>query len=233
VSEKSGQLTFGFGQEYSAHNIPPVCVAGSPGEPPAASLKPVDEARADRAADRDQTERAGLHRSQHRSAAEELVEELHVIHPQPGLPDKAVGEVEKILAVAEDHPATIALIRANHAMWRAHWEILRPGAFIPQLWRWFRDGEWKRTVGKPVRHETFYEKAERACQEWQAEEPERQARKAAEAAEAEEWNRQQADELAEQQRAQRQRDREYAAQPWPREAWMDEWDKLHAKTKIA
>jgi hypothetical protein len=96
-----------------------------------------------------------------RAQAEALVEELHADHPQPGLPGKAIAEAERILASADDVEATIELIRANHAAWKLHWEMQRPGSFIPQLWRWFRDGEWKRTVRKPVRHETFYERAER------------------------------------------------------------------------
>jgi hypothetical protein len=98
--------------------------------------------------------------------AEALVEELHAVHPQPGLPDRAVPEVEKILAASQDVDATIERIRTNHAAWRLHWDLRRPGQFIPQLWRWFRDGEWKRCVGKPVKYETYYEKVERAQKEY-------------------------------------------------------------------
>jgi hypothetical protein len=100
------------------------------------------------------------------SVAAALVEELHAVHPKPGLPDKAIPEVERILAAAEDVEATIEQIRVNYASWKAHWEMLRPGQFIPQLWRWFRDGEWKRTVGKPVRRENYYERCERERQEY-------------------------------------------------------------------
>lgn len=94
-----------------------------------------------------------------------LVEELHADHPQPGLPDKAVAEVERILRTSDDPAAVIATMRANHAAWKAHWEMLRPGQFIPQLWRWFRDGEWKRAVRKPARRETFFEREERKWKE--------------------------------------------------------------------
>jgi hypothetical protein len=104
-----------------------------------------------------------------RAQAEALVEELHAIHPQPGLPNKAIPEVEKILAASEDVAATMDRIRANHAGWRAHWEMFRPGQFIPQLWRWLRDGEWKRTVGKPVKQETWYQRQDRLQREFDAE----------------------------------------------------------------
>jgi hypothetical protein len=100
-----------------------------------------------------------------RARAEALIEDLHAVHPQPGLPDKAVDEAERILRQCEDVDASIEMIRQNHVAWKAHWEMLRPGKFIPQLWRWFHDGEWRRMVGKPVRHENFYEKAERQWKE--------------------------------------------------------------------
>jgi hypothetical protein len=103
-----------------------------------------------------------------RQIAEALVEELHADHPQPGLPGKAVAEAEPILAAAEDVDATVELIRRNHASWKLHWEILRPGAFIPQLWRWFHDGEWKREVRKPVRQETWYQRQDRLQREFEA-----------------------------------------------------------------
>ena len=100
-----------------------------------------------------------------RARAAALVEELHAQHPQPGLPEKAIDEAERILRASEDVDAIIELIRRNHPTWKAHWEMLRPGRFIPQLWRWFHDGEWKRMAGKPVRHETFYEREERKWKE--------------------------------------------------------------------
>jgi hypothetical protein len=100
-----------------------------------------------------------------RARAVALVEDLHAQHPQPGLPDKAIDEAERILRASEDVDATVELIRRNHVAWKAHWETLRPGKFIPQLWRWFHDGEWRRMVGKPVRHETFYEREERKWKE--------------------------------------------------------------------
>jgi hypothetical protein len=142
--------------------------AGSPGEPP----------------------------SEVRQIAEALVEELHADHPQPGLPGKAVVEAERILAAAEDVDATIELIRANHGAWKLHWEMQRPGQFIPQLWRWFRDGEWRRTVRKPVRHETFYERAEREREQsggyqWTEEEQRAFERQAEREIEIAEWREKQ------------------------------------------
>jgi hypothetical protein len=120
--------------------------AGSPGEPPSnQGEKPEVQAQ-----------------------AEALVEELHAVHPQPGLPDKATGEVKAILAKSEDVAATVALIRSNHALWKAHWESRRAGQFIPQLWRWFHDGEWRRAVGKPVRSETYTERADRLQREYKS-----------------------------------------------------------------
>ena len=102
-----------------------------------------------------------------RARADALVEELHATHPQPGLPDKAIDEAERILRACEDVDASVEMIRQNHAAWKAHWEMLRPGKFIPQLWRWFHDGEWRRMVGKPIRQENFYEREQR---KWDGEE---------------------------------------------------------------
>lgn len=107
-----------------------------------------------------------------RVQAEELVEELHAVHPQPGLPDKAVAEAEQILRASSDPDETVETVRRNHAAWKAHWEMLRPGQFIPQLWRWLRDGEWRRSVSKPVRQENWYQRQDRKQEEsdkaWQA-----------------------------------------------------------------
>jgi hypothetical protein len=49
-------------------------------------------------------------------------------------------------------------IRASHAAWTAEWATKRahnPHSFIPHLWRWFRDGDWKNppaltALGKPM-----------------------------------------------------------------------------------
>jgi hypothetical protein len=140
--------------------------AGSPGEPPSA----VQAGGSSSCASHQTGElQAGEDPArQLRAQAEALVEELHADHPQPGLPGKAVAEVERILRAAEDVAATVELIRNNHAAWKAHWEILRPGAFIPQLWRWFRDGEWRREVRKPVRQETWYQRQDRLKREFKA-----------------------------------------------------------------
>jgi hypothetical protein len=167
-----------------------------------------------------------------RAEAIALVEELHAEHPQPGLPDKAVGEVQAILAASADVTATVEQIRINHAAWKLHWEMLRPGAFIPQLWRWFHDGEWKRTVGKPVRHENFYERCER---EWTESRPtEEQSQQREYEAERERRERQeQQEEYARQQRERNRQLRELANEPWPEDPWIKKWEKKHGTKKLA
>jgi hypothetical protein len=169
-----------------------------------------------------------------RAQAAELVEELHADHPQPGLPDKAVPEVERILAAAEDREATVELIRANHAAWKAHWEMLRPGQFIPQLWRWFRDGEWKRTVRKPVRQETWYQRQDRLQREFKATED---ILKPLYDAEMEEWRtraeRQECEqrEERERQRKLREENNRLQAETLQDTDWLrfDAWERRHAK----
>jgi hypothetical protein len=158
--------------EPSVINITPVSKpqpvlepAGSSGEPPSALAKGSADQPVTIGAD---CGPRTLPDSDIPAIAEALVEELHAEHPQPGLPDKAIPLVEAILTAAEDIEATVERIRANHAAWKLHWEIKRPGQFIPQLWRWFRDGEWKRTVGKPIRQETWYQRQDRVQQEFKA-----------------------------------------------------------------
>jgi hypothetical protein len=47
------------------------------------------------------------------------------------------------MEASEDPAATVQTIRSNHGLWRQFWATLPPERFIPQLWRWLRDGEWR------------------------------------------------------------------------------------------
>jgi hypothetical protein len=99
-----------------------------------------------------------------RAVAEELVAELMPVHPEPGNGLKAVAEAEKLLATRpEGVSATAETLRRNHGLWRARWAEYAPGRFVPQLWRWFHDGDWQHPpVGrKPVQSETWHERRER------------------------------------------------------------------------
>jgi hypothetical protein len=73
------------------------------------------------------------------SEAEALAWELLADHPQPGLPLKAIPEVEKVLA---RDPGAAAKLRSAHAAWREYWLTLPVEKFRPQLWRWISDGDW-------------------------------------------------------------------------------------------
>jgi hypothetical protein len=77
------------------------------------------------------------------SQAADLILELAPNHPAPGNVHRAGPVLEQILRTAEDKPATIAQIRANHQGWRLYWAALPAGRFIPQLHRWFRDNDWQ------------------------------------------------------------------------------------------
>jgi len=86
------------------------------------------------------TERARPVSQPEATEAEQLAYELSAAHPQPGLPMRAVGEIEQALA---GHPGAADQMRANHAAWCEYWRQLPAGKFIPQLWRWVRDQEWR------------------------------------------------------------------------------------------
>lgn len=102
-----------------------------------------------------------------RSAAEKLVDELIREHPEPGAPDRAVAEAEKVLAKVEDVDQACATARHSHGLWRAHWATLDPQRFIPQLWRWFASGEWKYSPvnRKGVQRETWSARLKRETKE--------------------------------------------------------------------
>lgn len=97
------------------------------------------------------------------SAAAALCDELNAEHPEPGNLPKASSEVEKILATG----VAVEAIRASHAAWCAHWAGYVQGRFIPQLWRWIRDGDWKHppVPRKESRRETIVEQRKRESQE--------------------------------------------------------------------
>jgi hypothetical protein len=67
----------------------------------------------------------------------EFCGELLSRHPHPQQPHKAEEELAKILSSAAPH-----LIRERHAAWCSYWTA-NPGKFVPHLWRWLADGDWK------------------------------------------------------------------------------------------
>ena len=100
--------------------------------------------------------------------AEQLVAELMPQHPEPGNFPGAVAEAVKILAQAEDIPATVETMREAHAACRVDWATYPPGRFIPRLPRWLRDGDWKfvRAERKGVQSETWLERRARESREY-------------------------------------------------------------------
>ena len=78
-------------------------------------------------------------REQNEQSASELVTELLAVHPQPGNPNAAVAAIASVL----ESGSSLEEIRANHAQWRKMWAVCRIGRFIPQLWRWIRDNDWR------------------------------------------------------------------------------------------
>ncbi len=100
--------------------------------------------------------------------AEALVAELMAMHPEPGNAPKAVVEAGKLLADApETAPATIESLRASHAAWRARWAEYAPGRFIPQLWRWIAEGDWRNSPvdRKGAKSESWEERRKRESAE--------------------------------------------------------------------
>jgi hypothetical protein len=93
--------------------------------------------------------------------ARALVTELVAVHPQPGLPGKAFDEIHAVLTKAEDPEQTAARIRANHPPWVQYWSGLYADRFIPQLWRWIRDGEWQipPVIRKPPKRQLYGQEA--------------------------------------------------------------------------
>jgi DNA-binding transcriptional ArsR family regulator len=77
-------------------------------------------------------------RTSHEEAVR-VVTELLPQHPQPGHPEGAVKQITKLLTSG----ATAEQIRVSHAQWRKMWAVYREGRFIPQLWRWIHDNDWR------------------------------------------------------------------------------------------
>ena len=89
-------------------------------------------------------------------ASEKLVTELIAEHPEPGNPARAIDEVVKIFTAVDDPGEIADMVRRHHALWLEYWATLTANRFIPQLWRWLRDGEWKYPPAerKSAKHET-------------------------------------------------------------------------------
>jgi hypothetical protein len=73
-----------------------------------------------------------------------MADELLKVHPQPGLAQRAAPEILRILQQSSDVEAVAERIWNHHGAWVRYWATLEAGRFIPQLWRWFRDGDWER-----------------------------------------------------------------------------------------
>jgi hypothetical protein len=87
-----------------------------------------------------------------RGAVAELIRD----HPMPGNPRMAVDVFEKILANSVEPQAVVDAVKRNHAAYVKFWEeerALNPRFFIPQLHRWFSDGDYMNAPkirGQPV-----------------------------------------------------------------------------------
>ena len=113
----------GGGAPAAQKKTAPTPPSGSPRELP---QKPLPEKRTEEA-------------PEIRERAERLVMELLPQHPQPGNPGGAVKDIAKVLGEG----ATEEQIRSSHSQWRKMWAVYREGRFIPQLWRWIRDNDWR------------------------------------------------------------------------------------------
>ena len=97
-------------------------------------------------------------------AAAAVAAELMAVHPEPGNAPKAVAAVAALVASKPgEGAATLEAVRASHASWRLRWADYAPGRFIPQLWRWIADGDWRNVPveRKGVKSETWIEKRAR------------------------------------------------------------------------
>jgi hypothetical protein len=99
--------------------------------------------------------------------ARAIADELLKVHPQPGLPRRAGPEIEKILRACPNVEATAECIWNNHAAWVEYWKTLEAHRFIPQLWRWFNEGDWEKppVIRKPATKESRVERGVRAWDE--------------------------------------------------------------------
>jgi len=99
--------------------------------------------------------------------ARAMAGELGKVHPQPGLLQRAVPEIERILRAGPDLEASGERIWNNHAAWMPYWATLEAGKFIPQLWRWLRDGDWENppVIRKPAQKESRIDRGVRMWDE--------------------------------------------------------------------
>jgi hypothetical protein len=74
--------------------------------------------------------------------AHTLTAELLAAHPQPGQPNRAGKIVAEILSASREPEKTADEIRASHAAFRKFWDAGH-ATFVPQLWRWFTDGDFR------------------------------------------------------------------------------------------
>ena len=99
-----------------------------------------------------------------------VVAELMAVHPEPGNAPKAISEVEKLVASTPgEAAATLEALRTSHGLWRARWAGYAKDRFIPQLWRWVADGDWRNPPAerKGVKSETWVERRTREYTESQ------------------------------------------------------------------
>ncbi|HEY1897582.1 MAG TPA: helix-turn-helix domain-containing protein [Terracidiphilus sp.] len=95
--------------------------------------------------------------------SEPLWRDLVSAHPQPGKALSALEEIDKLLHENWTQATKLAkTLRTRHDQWREYWATLEKGAFIPQLWRWVKEGEWivAPVIRTPARR-AFESKAER------------------------------------------------------------------------
>ena len=88
--------------------------------------------------------------------AQALVFELIKTHPTPGNISRAFDEIARALAGG----AKAEEIRASHERWREIWRRYQPGRFIPQLFRWMKDLDWR--CPPPLTQEEKDRKAQQA-----------------------------------------------------------------------
>jgi hypothetical protein len=70
----------------------------------------------------------------------ELHRDLVGVHPQPGLPERALAGFDDRGGLGDRAGARGPSGRTG--LWRDSGPC-RPRGFVPQLWRWLRDGEWR------------------------------------------------------------------------------------------
>jgi hypothetical protein len=106
------------------------------------------QAAATRSPSQTQNEPAVVRKPSPKQAAEVLVQMLAESHrtvEPPGSIRAAREQAEAVLAHAPDIEVKCAEIRASHTQCKELWTAKRannPATFVPQLWRWFQDGDY-------------------------------------------------------------------------------------------